>query len=320
MSTSTRVFIGALIFAGSTFVRVPNFHHTAWAEALLFFAALVIVPFLIDLIADDADGPLTRRLLGAAARLQLPAALLLVFAFTRAPDVRAALRALPWACVLFLLATVGTLRVVQRGGRPFPWLCRDVGLIYAAVGAAWLMADRFGLRPLGFDEAIVLLTAIHFHFAGLLLPALAGLALHEFKNSRLGVLIGLSVIAGVPAVALGISASQLGFDPRIEMVAALFMAVGGLGLAGLHLKLATQAAWPVAVRWLWAIAGCSLIAGMLLAALYGLRHFFQPWPWLDIPWMRAMHGSVNALGFGFCGVIGWWFARARFVLKPVRRR
>lgn len=311
MNTKVRVFLGALICLGSTWMRVPDLRHGVWAQALLGFAALVVVPLLIDLVGDELDGPVSRRLLRTAAWLQFPSSLLLVFAYAGGPGVWAALSALPWTLVLLLLSGTGVLRVVQRGSRPLPLLCRDTGLIYAAVGAAWLMADRLGLHPLDFDESIVLLTAIHFHYAGLIVPVLTGFALGLLPGSRLVTLIGVGVIAGVPAVAVGITASQFHLDPRIELVAALLMALSGLGLAALHLLLGLQQRRPVAVRCLWVVAGCSLTAGMLLAVLYGVRNFFHPWPWLDIPWMRALHGSINALGFGFCGVLGWWLLRGR---------
>jgi hypothetical protein len=34
------------------------------------------------------------------------------------------------------------------------------------VGGAWLVASRLGMRPMGIQEPIGLLTAVHFHFAG----------------------------------------------------------------------------------------------------------------------------------------------------------
>ena len=49
---------------------------------------------------------------------------------------------------------------------------------------------------------------------------------------------------------------------------------------------------------------------MLLAALYGLR-FYLPVAWLDIPWMRALHGSANALGFALPALLGWSMVKAR---------
>ena len=97
-------------------------------------------------------------------------------------------------------------------------------------------------------------------------------------------------------------------DLSLELVAALLMAVSGMAVAVVHVWLALQDRWPVVVQCLWMVAGCSLFAGMLLAALYGVRSVFAPWPWLDIPWMRALHGTINALGFGLCGTLGWWVA------------
>jgi hypothetical protein len=209
---------------------------------------------------------------------------------------------------LVSLAAIGVFRVVRRGLGSLPLLCRDAGLIYAAVGAAWLLADRLGLRPLGFDPAIVLLTAVHFHYAGWLLPIITGLALGNSKPSWFHPVVGWTVIAAVPGVAIGITVSQLGFGPGVETTAALLMALGGTGVAAIHVRLALEGRWPVGLRCLWMAAASSLLAGMLLAALYGARNFFHPWPWLDLPWMRALHGSVNALGFGFCGLLGWWLA------------
>jgi len=55
---------------------------------------------------------------------------------------------------------------------------------------------------------------------------------------------------------------------------------------------------------LWSLAGFSLAFGMILAGLYGLR-FNLSLAWLDIPWMRASHGSANALGFRLAGVMAW---------------
>jgi hypothetical protein len=46
---------------------------------------------------------------------------------------------------------------------------------------------------------------------------------------------------------------------------------------------------------------------MLLAALYGSR-FYLAVDWLDIPWMRALHGTANAVGFGVVGLLGWSMA------------
>ncbi len=59
------------------------------------------------------------------------------------------------------------------------------------------------------------------------------------------------------------------------------------------------------VRVLWTIAGLSLAVGMVLAGLYSSRAYFAPMAWLDIPWMRMLHGSLNALGFSLAALLAW---------------
>ena len=300
--------LGFVAWIVAAVLMVPNVHHGAWAHALLLFAALVLVPLLLVVAEDASATERSKKSLRLAARIQFPAALLLIVSFRLAPGIWAVLWAVPWAAVLLTIAAAGGLRVIQRERHSLPRMCGDAGLIFAAVGAAWLVADRGGIRPLGFSDIIVTLTAVHFHYAGLILPVLAGKALEQLGAPRVAGAIALGVIAGVPAVAIGITASQLQASLTLELVAALLMAVSGMAVAVVHVWLALQDRWPVIVQCLWMVAGCSLFAGMLLAALYGVRSVFAPWPWLDIPWMRALHGTINALGFGLCGTLGWWVA------------
>jgi len=46
-----------------------------------------------------------------------------------------------------------------------------------AVGGAWLVASRLGMRPMGIQEPIVLLTAVHFHYAGFATATIAAATL-----------------------------------------------------------------------------------------------------------------------------------------------
>ena len=73
----------------------------------------------------------------------------------------------------------------------------------------------------------------------------------------------------------------------------------------LHVRIATDSRQSIATRLLLAIAGGSLFVGMVLAGLYAMRAFVAPFPWLGIPQMRMLHGTINAVGFGLCGVLGW---------------
>jgi YndJ-like protein len=123
-------------------------------------------------------------------------------------------------------------------------------------------------------------------------------------------LAGAGVIAGVPLVAAGITVGQLGFGPHLECLSAWILAAAGLLTAWLHLDLARRSDRPPLTRILWAVSAVSLAAGMVLAALYGSR-YYAPTRWLDIPWMRLLHGTANALGFALLGLSGWTLAEKR---------
>jgi hypothetical protein len=229
--------------------------------------------------------------------------LTLTAAFLLPDGLLAALLVLPWLLVTALLALAGLNRLRQRGLRPWPELAIDAGLIYLFVGGVWTLLARLGVRPLGFSDEIVILTAVHFHYAGFTLPILCGLTARQ-QPGRLAAAAVWGVVAGVPLVAVGITASQLAMGPLIETVAAWLTAGGGLLVAGLYGRLVVDGQYRPVVRLLWGVTAVSLAVGMVLAALYGSR-VLLPLPWMTIPWMRAVHGTANSLGFSLAGLLGW---------------
>ena len=306
MRPQLRAGMGAGAWVAFVVTRVTGLSDATWAHALLLFAVLVLVPLALELLRDATEPEVTARWFLWVDRLQLPAALLLLIACWLAPGKIAALASLPWAALTGLMAMIGVARV-RRGGlrRDFDGLCRDAALIFSVIGGAWTIADRGGFRPLGFDPAIVSLTAVHFHYAGILLPLFAGLVQRELFFMRLASRAALGVVLGVPAVAAGISATQLGIGPSLEAGAGCGLALAGMAVGILHVRIASEAGLPIATRITLGIAGVSLFIGMVLAGLYAIRAFVAPFPGLGIPQMRMLHGTMNALGFGLCGVLAW---------------
>jgi hypothetical protein len=85
-----------------------------------------------------------------------------------------------------------------------------------------------------------------------------------------------------------------------------------MAVAVLQVRLGTEPSTGSPVRrGLFLVAGASLFFGMTLAAAYAARSFAAPMPWLDVPWLRAVHGTVNAVGFGLGGVLAWGMGAAR---------
>jgi hypothetical protein len=307
MNAVSRAWVGALAWGGFVAARVPRLTDGAWAHALLLFAALVLVPLALELLRDLEEAATSARWFVWIERLQLPAALALLVACWLPPGALAAAATLPWAGLTAGMAVIGLWRA-QQGGlrRDLDGLCRDAALIFAVIGGAWTLADRYAYRPLGFEVAIVALTAVHFHFAGLLLPLFAGLVQRELFFWRLASRAAVGVVLGTPALAVGIVMTQLGAGPSFEAAAGCGLALAGMAVGVLHVRIATDGkGQPLLTRALLAVAGVSLFIAMVFAALYAMRAFVAPFPWLGIPQMRMLHGTLNAIGFGFCGVLAW---------------
>jgi hypothetical protein len=306
MSVVTKALIGAGACIAFAVTRAATPHHETWVHVALVFAALVLVPLVLTLFEHAGAPAQAVRLFGLAQRLQFPAGLALAISCGLARGWAALVLALPWMVVTALFAGAGFLRV-QQGGlrRELHLLAADVALLFSAIGGAWLLADRGGFQPLGFPPQIVGLTAVHFHYAGLLVPLFAGLAQQQMWMSRLAARAVVGSVLGVPAVAVGITSTQLGWSPAIEAAAGCGMALAGMAVGVLHVRLAVDTRWPASARVLLGIAGTSIFFAMVLAALYASRAFVPSAGWLDLPQMQALHGTVNIVGFALCGAIGW---------------
>ncbi|MBI2825287.1 MAG: YndJ family transporter [Planctomycetia bacterium] len=299
--------IGLAVWLIALAIFHPSPFDLAWSWLALLLAPLVLVPLGLRLGRDgDSETGLAGALARLALRLQLPTALLLAVSFTLPQGAWAAGLAVPWLVTTACIALAGAARVKRRGFSPPADLAIDAGWMMLVVGGIGTVLSRYGAQPLDFPPVIILLTGIHFHFAGFLLPVLTGLAARRLPGTMADGAC-LCAIASVPLLAVGITATQLGWGSVLESAAACLTAAGGALVAVQHLRLAGQKDWPPRARVLWAAAGAALAASMALAALYGCRHWL-PLAWLDIPWMRALHGTANALGFAALGTWAWTLA------------
>lgn len=307
LSTRQILIVGSLAWLVPLAAWRASVFETEWARLLLLLAPLVLVPMGLDKVGVPLSWSRLLVLWQILKQLTLPAALSLVVSCWLEPGWPAAALAAPWLVVCGLIAWVGANRLAQHPGGPIHEVCFDFALIFLVVGAAWAVCDRLGYRPLGFDPVIVLLTAIHFHYAGFALTLIAGLVLRENKG-RLANVTGAALLVGVALVAAGITLSHLGLGTWAELLSAWVLAAAALVVAALQARLGFKVETSRQVKALWLVSSCSLAASMALAALYGSR-FVLPVAWLDIPWMRALHGTANALGFGLMGLLGWWLRR-----------
>jgi hypothetical protein len=268
---------------------------------------LVVTPLALPLAAPPERASRARLAHRATMLIQPFAAALVVVAFYQPAGLAAALLAAAWLPPTGLAALTGLLRLVARGDARADELCIDAGLIYLPVGAVWLLFNRLGFGPLGFGDKLVLLTAVHFHYAGCAAPILAGLLGRQVASARpaawpLFRLVAAGVIAGIALVAAGITLAR--YTPIVEVAAALLFATSLLGLAALALGAGLPLMAGRLAQGLLAVSAASLIVTMLFAAGYAVGQFLGV-PIVGIPRMVQVHGWLNAIGFALCGLLAW---------------
>jgi len=185
---------------------------------------------------------------------------------------------------------------------------RLAAFAYLPIGAIWATFDRLDFQPLGFDSTIVLLTVAHFHYAGFVLPWLCSCLLKYFPSPWTW-RFSIGILVGIPLVATGITTTHFHWPFWLESLFVSIMALSAMGIGGLHLF----HGWKYRQYWwayCWMLAGLALGIGMGLALLYGWRHYF-PIPMINIPFMYALHGSLNALGFALPASLAWYFFKSR---------
>ncbi len=298
-----------LIALPTTWPRPITLGFLLWLASLLFYLpyspfSLTHVQFLL-LAAPLWLVPLGWRLMHVptwVTTLALPAGASFAAAFILPSGIMAAIFTLPWLALVSALAFRKLWDWSWYRDLKLSTLCLLAASLYLPVGAAWGFADRLAWQPMDFSPTITLLTSIHFHYAGFMLPLITGLALREFP-CLLGKMIGVGVIMGISLVAIGIMTTHFGLPAEIEIVAVTIMALSGMGAGMMHLNLTWRHRGEAGVWW-WALAGLALIVGMGLALAYGWRTVWLI-EVLTIPWMYAVHGTLNAIGFAIPGLLGW---------------
>ena len=279
--------------------------HASWGRILVLFAVMVVVPVTLNLLANS----FAERSIYFLKKLEiwtLPSGVLLVIAYSIEQGIVAGLLTVPWLLITLAVAGIGcTMLVDLRFRFSIKKMSIAAGMVYFSVGGVWALIDRMGWQPMGYDPEIIFLTVAHFHYAGFVLPIVAGFVFGEMKNVWAKIMV-IGILSGVLLVAAGIVNSHLGNAPALESFAAWWLALSAMLLAFLQIKLALKKGVAAKVALCWSLAGVALIGGMVLAGLYGIRHVY-PIEGLDIPIMRFLHGSANAVGFGFFAVVGWWF-------------
>ncbi len=211
----------------------------------------------------------------------------------------AALLCAPYCLWAMYLAGTTISRLRARGSHPLHHVAVDAAIFYLAGGAIFLELSRAGLYWPRFTDAVVLMTALHLHYAGFaacVFVALTGSGLGRKAETPLYRFAAWAVIAGTPLMTLGTALTRW-----LEVAAALLMAVG----VTLVSALAMLTARSRGVSLLFSITAAATVLAMAIAGMYALTQVAGAF-WLPIPQMAIVHGVANAFGFATIGLVAHW--------------
>jgi len=297
--------IGGLVWIAVATAAAMRWVELEWIDLLFLFAPLVIVPLGLELTRRVDGAEQVSLPLKFARVAQLPSALLVVASFWVQRGALAAGLAAGWLGFSGLLAIAGLTRLWRGGFRSLDAVFAVAAFLYLPVGGAWLVASRLGLTPMGFQEPIVLLTAVHFHYAGFAAPILARstrLELGPGSPRSIGRVLFNVIAAGV-LVGPGLLAAGFVIGPRVKLAAALILAASEIGLAASLFGALTRVR-GLAAKSLIGVAASSVMFAMILAALWAIGEYPLQ-PFVHLQQMARLHGTANAFGFTLCGLLGW---------------
>jgi YndJ-like protein len=280
------VRLGACVWLAAAAAAGADLLPWGIVEPLFLLAPLVLVPVAVPLVDDPCPGDL--RVVLPVGSLAAAGALIV----HRGP--LAAALAIAWLAVTVRLAILGALRVVRRPPDAAE-IAIDLGLMTLPIGGAWFVASRLGLEPMGFHEPIVLLTAVHFHYAAFAALLWTGCAARRLPASRPRLLAVTGVSVGTPLLAAGITLA-----PWLELLGALVLTAS---LGALAVRVLATAPRSRAGGLLVRISAVSVLVSMPLAVVYAWGQVATPL--VSLAAMARLHGTTNALGFGLCGLLGW---------------
>ncbi|HJT30088.1 MAG TPA: YndJ family protein [Pyrinomonadaceae bacterium] len=288
---------GVIVWLITLLLTTSDSEQAELVHKVVFWAVLVIVPLGLSVIAEE------RALYKLIVYAQPIAALFTIAAFFVQKGLLSAALASAWLILNVLIALLGLIRLTSRGFHRIEELSIDAGLLYLPIAGAWLVVYRLGIQPFAFGEMIVLLTAVHFHFAGFATPIIAGmigrvLAHQDYPRNVFGLSV-FALVAAMPLVATGIT-----FSPWIGFAGALLLTLGLMLLAVLTLGWVRPSINSSLWRALLSIGAISSCAAMVLACLYAYSVATHTLI-ITIPGMAMTHGLLNAFGFVTCSLLVW---------------
>ena len=296
------VFIGGALWSAAALTPWDPNRGIGTIEKLFLLGPLVVVPLGLQLAGVDYPWSL------------LIAAVGVVISFLSPTGMVAGMLVVPWLMMGLCVAVTRLWRVRTCFSAPTQHLgeiSRVVAMIGLVVGGVGLLQSRCGMEPLGFREPLVLLVAVHFHFAAFVTPLMAAEVLERMRKEsrKLRLVLATCALAGSPLLAMGyvLHVRALRLTGAALLVAALVMMAGWVLWNLRRIQ-------PLTARFLLGGSAMSAVVAMVYAGIYALADFLGA-VWIAIPQMARTHGMLQAIGFSACGLLGWIVAENKNELR-----
>ncbi len=273
-------------------------------EVAFLLAPLVVVPLGLRLVTLDSTSRAPQSIIAAAVYFQPVAALAAAVSYLFPQGLTAGALGGVWFSYTAILAALDLIRFYLNRKYDSSEVAVNAGLLFSIIGGMWFVIHRLGAAPFQFGHLIVLLTAVHFHFAGFASLIFIGAAGRRLKNSHpalmpLHAVTAFATILSIPLLAIGITLS-----PFLEAISAIVLAVALGIMAILILTVVVPTVKRKLAKSLLIISSLSLITGMAFAILYALSEVSGIYV-ITITQMAHYHGWANALLFAVCGLWAW---------------
>ena len=283
------------------FLQLDVYYAFDLIEKVVLFGVLVVVPLGLAIV--EIPGFKDPKFYWWSVFLQPFSAVAAAWSLFIDKGVEAAILASFTLLLHIVIALLGLSRILDRGLLPIHEFSIDAGLIYLPVAGFWFVVYRLGIQPFDFSETIILLTVVHFHFAGFATPIIAGLVARFLaSDTRFRAPLTLSILAiitSMPLVAFGISLA-----PLVALFGAILLTVGTTILGIITLGWVQRMMPSPLSRLALIISAVANLAAMVMACLYAYSIVTKILIF-DIPKMARFHGLLNAFGFVACSLIVW---------------
>ncbi|QSS99519.1 YndJ family protein [Pontibacillus sp. ALD_SL1] len=281
-----------------------SIHTEQYVQLLLVFAYGTLIPLMLALAKTEQT-----NLYRALLNIHPFSFVLACISFLLERGSLSFILSLPWFGFTAFITIYGLVSFFKtKAWKSMQELLIHAGMIYIVIGGAWLSLHRLNIDVLHFQDILILLTSIHFHYAAFITIISFGLMGRLIRSRQRLVRrvyngLGAFLLLGPIFVALGITFSPV--SPLIEFLSVVEFVVPIALFALLSLGFIVPNVKKPKARVSFIIAFFSLFVSMSFAFLYGYGHISEI-SVLDIPLMVFVHGFVNSFGFSLFMILGLW--------------